>query len=359
LPMSGEVSERLKERDWKSRGRFIAASRVRIPPSPLRQAQAGGRKIDGCGVWWVMGHQTPQASRSARFWALVKRQHGVVTRGQLLSLGYTADAVKHRIWTGRLHPVRRGVYAVGRSQLSCHGIWMAAVLSCGSRAVLSHVSAAALWGIRDQESGPIEVSVPAPREPLRPGIVVHRRAGLRSEHVTARLGVPVTTLVRTLVDMAMHLPADQLERAVNEADKRDLTNPEALRAALDDFGRGPGAGILRRTLDRRTFMITDSELERRLLPLARKAGLSAPQTGASVNGYRVDFYWPDLGLVVETDGLRYHRTPAQQARDRMRDQAHAAAGLTTLRFTHAQVTGDPGHVQATLTAVAHRLQGGK
>ena len=126
----------------------------------------------------------------------------------------------------------------------------------------------------------------------------------------------------------------------------DLIDPEGLRAALDRFGRETRRRHPQADLDRRTFTLTDSELERRFLPLARQAGLPRPQTGRCVNGYRVDFYWPDLGLVVETDGLRYHRTPAQQARDRRRDQAHAAAGLTALRFTHAQVTGEPEHVVA-------------
>jgi very-short-patch-repair endonuclease len=303
-----------------------------------------------------MGHQTTQASQSARFWALVKRQHGVVTRGQLLALGFTADAVKHRMWTGRLHPVWRGVYAVGRSQLSRHGVWMAAVLSCGSGAVLSHRSAAALWRIRRDEVRSVEVSVPLRYDPRRTGIVVHRRANLRPEEVTQCRGIPVTTPVYTIVDLATRLPRDSLEAAVNEADKRDLTDPDSLRAALGRLDRRPGAAVLRRTLDQRTFTLTDSQLERRFLPLVRKAGLPRPLTGRLVNGFKVDFYWPDFGLVVETDGLRYHRTPAQQARDRLQDQAHAAAGLTTLRFTHAQVALDPGHVQTTLSAVARRLQ---
>jgi very-short-patch-repair endonuclease len=105
--------------------------------------------------------------------------------------------------------------------------------------------------------------------------------------------------------------------------------------------------------------MTDTELERRFLPIARRAGLSRPETQAHVNGFRVDFYWPELGLVVETDGLRYHRTPAQQAIDRIRDQAHAAAGLTPLRFTRAQVRYEPSHVEATVAAVARRLRANK
>ena len=114
---------------------------------------------------------------------------------------------------------------------------------------------------------------------------------------------------------------------------------------------------LRRLLDRRTFRLTDSELERRFLRLVARTGLQPPVTGERVNGIKVDLLWPALGLVVETDGLRYHRTPAQQALDRARDQAHSAAGLTPLRFTHAQVRYEPERVVATLTAVAGRLGG--
>lgn len=178
-------------------------------------------------------------------------------------------------------------------------------------------------------------------------------------HVTRRYGILVTTPIRTLVDLATRLPHNQLEAAVNEADKLDLVDPEALRQALHDLGRRPGVAILREMLDRRTFTLTDSELERRFLPLALKAGLPRPQTGRRLNGYKVDFFWPDLGLVVETDGLRYHRTPAQQTRDHRRDQAHAAAGLTQLRFTHAQVRFEPDQVRGTLIAVAGRLRAGR
>ena len=232
---------------------------------------------------------------------------------------------------------------------------MAAVLTCGTGAVLSHESAASLWGVRAVERCRIEVSVPRPRHPRRDGIVVYRRTDLRSERLTRRHGIPVTTPVCTLVDLATRLDADSLEAAVNEADKLGLVPAHALRAALSRLGRRRGAAVLRKTLDRRTFTLTDSQLERRFLPLARAAGLPPPLTGRRVNGFKVDFYWPDVGLVVETDGLRYHRTPAQQAHDRVRDQAHSAAGLTPLRFTRAQVAFEPGHVQRTLTAVARRL----
>lgn len=189
----------------------------------------------------------------------------------------------------------------------------------------------------------------------RPGIRVHRRANLDPRDVGRHLGIPVTQPICTLVDLAARLPASQLEAAVNEADKRGLVDAETLRAALEELGGRRGVPALRRVLDRRTFTLTDSELERRFLPIARRAGLPQPLTGHRVNGFKVDFYWPELRLVVETDGLRYHRTPAEQARDRLRDQAHARAGLTPLRFTHAQVAYEANDVEATLTTVARRL----
>jgi very-short-patch-repair endonuclease len=301
-----------------------------------------------------MGHQTTQGSRSG-VWTLVKHQHGIVTRGQLLELGLTPEGIKHRITSGRLRPLWRGVYAVGRPEVSRYGRWMAAILSCGSRATLSHLSAAALWEIGTEMRGYVEISVPAPADPRRGGILVHRRSMFGEEQVTRLHGIPVTTPILTLIDLATRLDPHGLEAAVNEADKLDLARTDDVRCALDVAGKRPGVGVLRALLDRRTFTLTDSELERRFLRLVRRAGLPLPLTQQWVNGFKVDFYWPALGLVVETDGLRYHRTPAQQARDRARDQAHTAAGLTALRFTHAQVASEPERVEQTLRAVAARL----
>jgi very-short-patch-repair endonuclease len=173
--------------------------------------------------------------------------------------------------------------------------------------------------------------------------------------VTRHDGIPVTTPIRTLVDVAAELGPAALERAVNEADKLDLVDPETLLEELGSYSARRGVGRLRAMLGEQVFRLTDSELERRFLRLVEDSGLPAPLTRQRVNGFRVDFFWPDLGLVVETDGLRYHRTPAQQARDRERDQAHAEAGLTALRFTHAQVYRQPTRVRRTLGAVARRL----
>jgi hypothetical protein len=278
----------------------------------------------------------------------------VIARGQLLDLGYSVKAIEHRIAKGRLHRVWPGVFAVGRPALIQKGRWMAAVLSCGTGAYLSHESAAALWSIRPLTRGQIDVSVPSHLRPRRRGIDVHRRKML-APGVTKHHAIPVTTPTSTLIDLATKLDRSRLEAAVNEADKLGLVDPERLRSALDASQPRPGTRVLRVMLDEATFVLTDSELERLFLPIARRAGLSLPNTGCLVNGFKVDFFWPHLGLVVETDGLRYHRTAVQQSRDRRRDQTHIANGLTVLRFTHAQVKFDAGDVEATLVEVAQRL----
>jgi very-short-patch-repair endonuclease len=302
----------------------------------------------------TMGDTIDQAVRE--MWALARRQHWVVARRQLLELGFSRRWIQHRIAIGRLHPLRRGVYAVGRPHVTRYGEWMAAVLACGPAAVLSHDAAAALWGIRP-DTGEMEVSVVADGKRRAAGITVHRRPALKPGSVTTCHSIPVTSPIQTLIDIALRLDRERLEAAINEADKLDLCDPEALRSALDESAGEPGVRPLRAVLDLRTFTLTDSELERRFLRIVSALGLPKPETGVRVNGFKVDFHWPELGLVVETDGLRFHRTPAQQARDRVRDQVHTAAGLTPLRFTRAQVTFEPRYVGETVAAVVSRLAG--
>jgi len=166
----------------------------------------------------------------------------------------------------------------------------------------------------------------------------------------------VTTVARTIVDLATELPERRIERAVNEADKRGLIDPEMLRDTLENYVGEPGAKPLRCLLDRDPFRLSDSYLEILFRPIAKDAGLPPPLTKQRVNGFEVDFYWPNLGLVIETDGLRYHRTPVAQSRDALRDQTHTAAGLTTLRFSHYQVRYEPAHVRHILIKTARNLK---
>lgn len=293
--------------------------------------------------------------RSKRAWELAGRQHGIVARRQLLALGFNAREIEHRVTRGRLHLVIRGVYAVGWPKLTKERRWMAAVLACGERAMLSHRSAAALWEIGRERPGAIDVSVRRRAELKRPGLRVRGRPSLDTGSVTSHNGIPVTNPTQTLLDLATELAPLAVERAVNEANKRDLIDPETLRASLDDYEGEPGAPSLRRILDQRTFRLSDSDLEILFRPIADSAGLPPPLTKQRVNGFEVDFFWPNLGLIVETDGLRYHRTPATQARDVRRDRAHVLAGMTPLRFTHYEIKYERSRVETELTRIARRL----
>lgn len=300
-----------------------------------------------------MARKTDQTqAKAAR--ALARKQHGVLTRPQLLGLGFTSAAIEHRLARGRLFRVFRGVYAVGRRELTNEGWWMAGVLACGDGAALSHASAAAHLVIaRRKLLRPVHVSVPASGQRReRNGIVIHRRAAFE---VTTRDGIPVTTPECTITDLAATEPRDEVEAMINEADIRGLTDPAKLRSYLDTVGRRPGARPLRLMIDIRTFRFTRSTLERALIPIALRAGLPRPLTCVYVNGVEVDFYWPDLGLVVEADGLTYHRTPQQRAEDLRRDQVHVAAGLTCLRFSHGQIRYEPQAVENVLRSVRERL----
>jgi hypothetical protein len=170
----------------------------------------------------MWGQSVPLA-RDDLIGALAGRQHGVVGRAQLLAAGVSVRAIDHRVQTGRLHLLYRGVYAVGHQVLSQRGRWMAATLA--TRGVLSHRSAAALWGIRPSQTR-IEVTTPRTRR-ARPGLLLYR-AVLPPDEITSHHGIPVTTAVRTLLDLAGVLPAHQLQRAMNEAEIRRLPGPHPL-----------------------------------------------------------------------------------------------------------------------------------
>jgi hypothetical protein len=295
----------------------------------------------------------------------------VLARAQLLALGFSPRSIEHRIAYGRLHRVARGIYAVGWPHLDRPRRWAAAVLSAaagdraapsptqpylGNGVALSHRSAAALWGIGTERPGQIEVTVLRRNLPRHRGLRVHGRPALSAAEIRRHEDLPVTSPVQTLVDLAIELTPTAIERAVNDADKRDLVDPEALRVALDDHTGEPGVRLLREVLDRLTFRLPDSDLEIYFRPLAAAAGMSAPLTKQVVNGFEVDFFWPDLGLVVETDGLRYHRTPSAQKRDAVRDRAHVLAGMAPLRFTHYEIRFEPRRVRRDLSRAAAMLE---
>jgi very-short-patch-repair endonuclease len=277
-----------------------------------------------------------------RAWDLAETQHGVVTRTQLLALGFTNAAIKHRLSVGRLRALYPGIYAVGQLPLTQEGEWIAAVLACGDTAALSHDSAASLWRIARRPTAPIHVSVLSQRR-SRNGIELHRRAELEA---TTRDGIRVTTPAQTLIDIAA---SPDIEQAIGEAILKPLVTLKALRTAATKTGRSGAA--LRRVIDRVTFRVTQSELEREFLRMLERADLPIPETQARLGTTRVDCYWPDIGLVIEADGGRFHATAFQQTQDRKRDQAHLRAGRTPMRITHWQVFHDQAETLALLVDV--------
>jgi hypothetical protein len=234
---------------------------------------------------------------------------------------------------------------------------MAAVLASGPGAMLSHRSAAALWGFGKEHPDYIDISVRRTSEARLRGIRCHRRPSLPASNIATRLNIPVTQPVRTFLDLATVAGPKTVERAINEADKLDVINADSLRRALDDHPGEPGVRPLRQILDEHTFRLSDDELERLFRPIAAAAGLPTPLTKQMVDKFEVDFFWPELGLVVETDGWRYHRTPSAQTRDALRFQTHTAAGLTPLRFSHYQVKYEPRHVRGILGKTLQLLGG--
>lgn len=259
---------------------------------------------------------------------IAEGQHGVVSIEQLRDAGLSDDAVSGRCRAGRLHRVHRGVYAVGHPRLSDGGRWMAAVLACGGGAVLSHRSAAALWGMLAPAAGATAVDVSVPSQGgrrKRVGIRLHRRASLRPEEMTCRSRIPVTTPARTIADLRRIVPAAQLRHAIRQAEVLGLRTGLAGRAEP-----------------------TRSELEDLFLGLCRRHRLPRPEVNVWIGSMEVDFLWRERRLIVETDGYRYHRGRTAFEEDRERDLRLKAHGYQVLRLSYRQLVDSSARVAESL-----------
>jgi len=274
--------------------------------------------------------------------ALAARQHGVVSRAQILAMGLSSAAIGRRVESGRLRPLHSGVYGVGPLEGS-HAIEMAAVLAAGPSAVLSHASALRAWKLLGGgPRRPVHVTVPGRWARRRPGIVFHRTRSLDDAERTVLGGVPITAPLRTLVDAAGTLGSRELERALASAERMGLVTVEEW-AELDKRYRGRRGMTLLRALVRpeadRAF--TRSEAEERCLALLRSAGLPPPHTNVPVGPYELDFFWGDVNVAVEVDGWAFHGTRAQFENDRRKDNWLRGRGVEVVRLTWRQITREP------------------
>lgn len=280
---------------------------------------------------------------------LAGRQHGVITAVQLLDLGLSREGIARRVRAGRLFRLHRGVYAVGRPDLRRQGVWLAAVLACGPGAVLSHRSAGALHGLLEGDGAGTDVALAGDGgRQRRAGIRVHRVALERWE-TTAVEHIPVTTVARTLVDLAAGAHPQRIARLVTRAEQLRVYDDRAVRRVLAAHPRAPGAARLAAALavyEEPPDM--DSVLEAAMAGLCAAAGLPEPETQEPVEGERVDFLWAGHGLIVETDGRETHATRQAFEDDRARDAKLTAAGYRVVRFTYRQITHRPEWVAGVL-----------
>jgi very-short-patch-repair endonuclease len=285
---------------------------------------------------------------------IAARQHGVVTRTQLLAAGLTPRAIQGRLESGRMRSLHRGVYLMGPLEPP-RARELAAVLACGGGARASHRTAAGLWELapRPQAALPVEVKVPGHRVIRRPGIRAYRTLGLEVRAPATVDGVPTTDPIETLLDLAVVVGGPDLERTVARAERSRLITLQDLSAAVEQHPGRRGLGTLRSLLgadDGPAF--TRSDLEDRFRDAVRRFQLPEPRFNSRVHGYEVDCYWPEVGLVVELDGAAYHRSWQSQQNDRRRDSDLATRGIHVIRITwdHLARETDP-----TLARVAQVL----
>lgn len=301
--------------------------------------------------------RTQIQSVRARVAQLAERQWGVVSRGQLIRLGIGGASISRRPATGLLHRLHPGIYAFGHRAVQMRGRLAAALLFAGPGGALSHQTAAWWWGLLRSEHRAsrraglgetpprrIHVSATGYRRSIAEVRIHHPRRLERTSH----RGMPITTVARTLLDVAATLAYADLRRALAEADYRKLLDLDAVEREL---GRGhAGSAALRRALASHMPQLARglSVLEERFLALCEAAGIPLPAVNPRVGGWMVDALWRRERLVVELDGHVAHGSAAAIERDRRRDLTLRASGYSVLRYTWGQITRDAERVAADL-----------
>ena len=292
-----------------------------------------------------------------RVLALAGGQHGVITLAQLITCGLSDSGVRTWVRAGRLHRIHRGVYAVGRRDLSFRGRFMAAVLACGEGAVLSHVAAAALHGFRQWGGRRIDVTVPHASPISLPGIRVHRHPGLAATDVTEVDRIPVTSVARALLGLATFQREPQLERACDQAATMRLIDMREVEDLLRRSRGQRGVRRFRNVLARGDLgeNVPASGLEVRYRDLCAAAGLPKPEINRYLllgdEYHKVDFLWRKERVVIETDSERYHSTGWQRARDAHRDELLDRYGYLHDRIPEDEIEHDAGRAVARARAL--------
>ncbi len=268
--------------------------------------------------------------------------HGIVTRQELIAAGVSRRVIQRRLDRGALLAQHRGVYRVGHAAPSAEALYMAAVRACGPGAVLSGRAAGHLWRLLRGAAPPPEVT--SPKERKIPGLRTRRCRSLGDREVTSTRGIPVTSVPRTLMDLAAVLSEEELARACHEASVLYRLTQVGGRAGA------PGAAKLRRVLEG-AEPVTLSALEREFLRLVRGAGLPLPQTNCLASGRRVDCRWPEHRLTVELDSYRFHSSRRAWEQDRRREREAYARGDAFRRYTWSDVFEDTHGMLAELHTV--------
>ncbi len=281
---------------------------------------------------------------------LARRQHGAVSHWQLIALGVSASAIDRRVADGRLRRIHRGVYAVG--ELDRRGRWMAAVLACGEGALLSHRDAAMLWNLRETNRRAIDATAPGARRRSRPRITVHGAALHPDDRVEVD-GIPVTSVSRTLLDLAEVVPPTQLRRAYEAAERHRHLDVVALNdvIARSNGRRGLAALLALLEYDPAPARDSKSDLESALLDLVREVGLPLPHLNVLVDGYLVDAHWPAARLVVELQSYEHHAHRQAFDRDYAKLGRLTLAGYQVLPLTYRQLKQERDWVVASLRAL--------
>ncbi len=273
----------------------------------------------------------------------------MVTRHELLGEGVSDDEIRHRLKNGALHFEYPGAYRVGHRAPSLEARYMAAVRACGDGALLGGRAAAHLFGLLRGRAAPLP-EVIAPKQRRIKGIMTRRSRRIDRRDATTWRRIPVTTVARTLVDLAAVMDVDELARACHEAGVRHRTTPADVDAVLARRPTSPGGRKLRRVLHG-DVNVTLSKLESRFLALLRDAGLPLPVTNRPAGGFRVDCRWPEHRLTVELDSYRFHNSRHAWEQDRRREREARARGDEFRRYTHGDVFEDPGPALAELRAL--------